>query len=91
MSRFAPKPISTADCQKIIDVKLKFILSVSSPPLVYVFGSAGRKEMNDHSDVDLALIFDTRAELNSAREVVFVKSLRKKVFAFLKGKKLEPR
>lgn len=71
MSRFAPKPISAAECKNILDAKLKYILTLCQPNQIFVFGSAARNEMTDHSDVDLALIFIVEAELRAAREVVF--------------------
>ncbi len=74
MSRFAPKLISALDCKSIVDAKLKFILSLCTPHQIFVFGSAARNEMTDHSDVDLALIFIEEAELRAAREVVFRRS-----------------
>jgi predicted nucleotidyltransferase len=74
VSRFAPKSISTEDCQRIVSAKLNGILSLCSPCKVFVFGSAARDEMTDHSDVDLALIFENAAELKRARELVFVRA-----------------
>jgi predicted nucleotidyltransferase len=71
MTRFAPKPIPQNEARSIVEAKLNWILSISNPARVYVFGSAARSEMTDHSDVDLALIFLSESDLRAAREVVF--------------------
>lgn len=74
MSRFAPKLIPENEVKAIIKAKRDWILSVCKPLKIFVFGSAARSEMTDHSDVDLALIFENEEELRRAREVVFSRS-----------------
>jgi hypothetical protein len=74
MSRFAPKLIPEDEAKAVVRAKLEWILSVCTPLKVFVFGSAARSEMTDHSDVDLALIFEDEVELKSARNVVFSRS-----------------
>ena len=74
MSRFSPKPVSNEECQKIVKKKLEWILKLCSPSRVWVFGSAARCDMTDHSDVDLALIFDDKSKLKAARDKVFVRA-----------------
>ena len=71
MSRFAPKLIPQATARAIVQSKVDWIVSVCSPAQVYVFGSAARSEMTDHSDIDLALVFENEIDLKSAREVVY--------------------
>jgi predicted nucleotidyltransferase len=73
MSRFAPKLIPEDQARAIVQSKVDWILSVCMPRKIFVFGSAARSEMTDHSDVDLALIFDDESELRAARNVVFSK------------------
>jgi predicted nucleotidyltransferase len=71
MSRFLPKPVSAEVCQNVLARKKNWILTLCSPARVIVFGSAARNELTDHSDIDLALLFENSEDLNAAREVVF--------------------
>jgi predicted nucleotidyltransferase len=54
----------------IVKTKLAWILRAARPERIYVFGSAARGEMNEASDVDLAVVFRTEAEYRSARKAI---------------------
>ena len=71
MTRFAPKLIPQATAQAIVQSKVDWIVSICSPFQVWVFGSAARSELTDHSDVDLARVFENETDLKWAREVVY--------------------
>ena len=45
-------------------------VQASRPERIYVFGSAARGEMNEASDVDLAVVFQTEAEDKAARKAI---------------------
>lgn len=71
MSRFRPKSISQSDADALVQCKLRWILEGCKPTRIFLFGSAARNELTDHSDVDFAILFASEKELREARKSIF--------------------
>ena len=55
----------------MVKSKLGWILDGCHPTRVFLFGSAARNELTDHSDIDFAVIFDSENDLRAARKSIF--------------------
>lgn len=73
MSRFAPQKIPQETIDSLILSKLKWILDGCDPSRVFLFGSAARGELTDHSDFDFAVLFATAPQLRDARKTLFAR------------------
>jgi predicted nucleotidyltransferase len=74
MSRFAPRKLSSEETAALVESKLRWILEGCRPSRVFLFGSAARNELTDHSDVDFAILFASENELREARKTLFSRS-----------------
>ena len=68
MSRFAPRPLSKEIADQVVAQKLTWILEGCQPLRVYLFGSAARGQMTEHSDFDFALVFESRDKILEAQK-----------------------
>jgi predicted nucleotidyltransferase len=69
--RLRPKALTPAQTNEILTAKLKWILSGCQPVKIILFGSAARNEMTDQSDVDIALLFSTAAEVKVQKKLLY--------------------
>lgn len=67
MGLFLPTPVENDQVTSLVERKLQWILSACSPAEVWLFGSAASGAMTEASDIDLALIFRTPAEIREAQ------------------------
>lgn len=71
MYKLVATKLAPGEQEHIISKKLAWILQACNLERIVLFGSAARGEMTTASDVDLALIFNTEAELKVARNNVY--------------------
>jgi predicted nucleotidyltransferase len=68
-----PKSVPQSDANSLVQVKLRWILEGCRPTRVFLFGSAARNELTEHSDIDFAVLFHSEAELRDARKSIFAR------------------
>ena len=71
MGLFRPTRVSSREASALVRGKLSWILEACTPREVWLFGSAARAELTEASDIDLALVFDTEAEISRARDALY--------------------
>lgn len=67
MGLFMPQSLSPDDAHSVVSAKLEWVRSICLPREIWLFGSAADGTMTEASDVDIALVFDTRDALLSCR------------------------
>ena len=68
MGLFLPTRVSAEDAERIVGLKLRWILSACTPLEVWLFGSAATGEVTEGSDIDLALLFGDEREIRNAQQ-----------------------
>lgn len=67
MGLLTPARLSSAASQELVSSVQAWILARCRPWRLVLFGSGAREELSEASDLDLALVFLTQAELDAAR------------------------
>ena len=67
-AKLLAKPLSAADQANLVTQAVALILQKTNPTRIFLFGSAGRSEMTDYSDLDLALVFEDSNAVKLARK-----------------------
>lgn len=57
------RKLTSTEIDEIIQVKINWILTASTPVKVILFGSAASGEMTEESDIDLIIIFNNDVDL----------------------------
>ncbi|MCF7943739.1 MAG: nucleotidyltransferase domain-containing protein [Spirochaetia bacterium] len=71
MGLLTPLTLQYQQQQQIISACKAWILSRCRPSACILFGSAARGEMNESSDIDIALIFSDAEKLAAARNALY--------------------
>lgn len=68
MSGFSAKRLEKDKVDALVEAKLRWILSATTPDRVILFGSAASYEMHENSDIDIIVIFpDNRTMANQKK------------------------
>ena len=75
MIRVRMKQLSPSEIDSVLEQKRSWILRVCAesgcaPVRIVAFGSAGRGELREDSDIDLALLFADETQLRNGRDAV---------------------
>jgi hypothetical protein len=71
MGLLYPQKISEQETQQLVDATMDWILSITEPAALILFGSAARGEMNRASDIDLAIIYADETSLMEGRKGIY--------------------
>ena len=80
MGLLTPRKLTGEETEGLIQKNLQWLLSVTSPSAVIVFGSAARRQMTEASDIDIALIYPDEQSLVEARKHIYGSMDRDSVF-----------
>ena len=67
LARMTAPHLSRLATDRLVSQAADWLKSGFKPSAIWLFGSACRYELTEYSDLDLAVIFDSEAELRDAR------------------------